>query len=203
MSDFLPSVNSQGKTNSKPAEEAPESRQEPSDLAERAETFRALMAGLPLTDEQQAMLGGHPSGSGDLKRRGVDISEMLAMQRTIDLAFPPPVEAPPASVPPDLSIAELMEKHVRRTLASEGISPARTGELRLELSDAVLPGTSLSLRQTPEGWQLSATADNRQSLDKLNEFAPELVRRFSQASLGRLEVRVDSKAALMTGSARG
>jgi len=193
MSDIIPSVNSQGKTNSNAADGAGESRQTPADLAARAEAFRALMAGLPLTEEQQAMLGGHHSGSGDLKRRGVDVSEMLAMQRTIDLAFPPVVQTPPTSVPPDLSIAELMDKHVRRTLASQGTSPARAGELRLELSDAVLPGTSISLRQTTDGWQLLATTDNRQSLDKLNECAPELVKRFSQASLGHLEVSVDSE----------
>lgn len=128
-----------------------------------------------------------------MKRRGVDVSEMLAMQRTIDLAFPAPVQAPPSAVPPDLSIAELMDKHVRRALASQGVSPVRGGELRLELSDAVLPGTSISLRQTEDGWKLSATADNKQSLDKLNELAPELVKRFSEASLGNLEVSVDSE----------
>jgi hypothetical protein len=66
------------------------------------------------------------------------------------------------------------------------------GEVRIELSDAVFPGTALSLKRTADGWHLNATADNRQSLDKLNHFAPALIERFARASLGHLQVSLDS-----------
>lgn len=199
MNDFIGAVGSgppREAGSSKPAHGASESRQEPSDLAERAEAFRALMTGSPLTAEQLALLArggaGQDSAADDMRRRGLDSASMLAMQCAADLATPPPVEAPPAGAPPDMSIAELIDKHVRRSMASAEIGSGRAAEVRLELSDAVLPGTALSLRQTAGGWQLSARADNKQSLDKLNEFAPELIKRFAQASLGRLEISVES-----------
>jgi len=210
MSDPIDSVDSQppqDATSSKPTDDTSE-RREPSDLAEQAEVFRNLMAGLPLTAEQLGMLAGGGGNKGlrtpgrqseadEMRRHGLDVSSMLAMQRTNQLAAPPTVQAPPpAAAPPDMSVAELIDKHVRRALSSQQLGRASGGEVRLELSDAVLPGTALSLRQTADGWQLSARADNKQSLDRLNEFAPELVKRFSQASLGRLEISVESGSSL-------
>src|SRR6201996_2736904 len=77
---------------------------------------------------------------------------------------------PPASASPDAELAELIDRHVRRLLAqTESCSAA---EVRIELSDEVFPGTALRLKRTADGWHLTATADNRRSLDKLNEFAP-------------------------------
>lgn len=205
------SVDSQSTTSSKPTDGASDSPREtpevykPADLPERAAAFRALMNGVPLTAEQLTMLGergkngghGNPGhGNSEHKHREADVPTMLDVQRTIELATPPAVPVPQCSTPPDMSIAELIDKHVKRLLASQGAGSARSGEVRLELSDAVLPGTSLSLRQTADGWQLSAMADNKQSLDRLNEFAPALVKRFSQASLGRLEISVESDRSL-------
>jgi hypothetical protein len=97
---------------------------------------------------------------------------------------------PAANAAPDPSLAELIEKHVRRVLASAQPRGA-DGEVRIELSDAVFPGTALSLKRTVSGWELTATADNRQSLDKLKSYAPELIERFAQASLGKLQVALD------------
>ena len=91
---------------------------------------------------------------------------------------------------PDPAVAQLMEWHIRRILASAG-SDRAADEIRIELSDAVFPGTALTLKRTPDGWHLAATADNRHSLDELNRFAPALVERFAQASLGRLQVTLD------------
>lgn len=100
---------------------------------------------------------------------------------------------PAASTPagaPDPAVAQLMEWHIRRILASAG-SDRAADEIHIELSDAVFPGTALTLKRTPDGWHLAATADNRHSLDELNRFAPALVERFAQASLGRLQVTLD------------
>ena len=91
---------------------------------------------------------------------------------------------------PDPAVAQLMEWHIRRILASAGSERAES-EIRIELSDAVFPGTALTLKRTADGWHLAATADNRQSLDELNRFAPALVERFAKASLGRLQVTLD------------
>jgi hypothetical protein len=76
--------------------------------------------------------------------------------------------------------------------ASAQARSSTDGEVRIELSNAVFPGTALSLKRTPDGWHLNATADNRQSLDKLNQFTPALVERFARASLGHLRVSLDS-----------
>jgi hypothetical protein len=100
----------------------------------------------------------------------------------------PLVQAPLPSAPPDLTFAELVQQHVRRTLALQAMDGSVEDEVRLELSDAVLPGTTLSLRRTCAGWQLLATTDNRQSRDKLSRFGPALIARFAQASLGSLEI---------------
>ena len=91
---------------------------------------------------------------------------------------------------PDPAVAQLMEWHIRRILASAG-SDRAADEIRIELSDAVFPGTALTLKRTADGWHLAVTADNRHSLDELNRFAPALVERFAQASLGRLQVTLD------------
>lgn len=120
----------------------------------------------------------------------VDVSAMLQAQHLIEQG-PGGQPAAPAGAP-DPSIAELIEKHVRRALASVQARSSTDGEVRIELSDAVFPGTALSLKRTADGWHLNATADNRQSLDKLNHFAPALVERFARASLGHLQVSLES-----------
>jgi hypothetical protein len=91
---------------------------------------------------------------------------------------------------PDPAVAQLMEWHIRRILASAG-SDRAADEIRIELSDAVFPGTALTLKRTADGWHLAATADNRHSFDELSRFAPALVERFAQASLGHLQVTLD------------
>ena len=114
-------------------------------------------------------------------------TEAVAMAQR---AGPPQPAAPVPTGAPDPAVAQLMEWHIRRILASAGSERAES-EIRIELSDAVFPGTALTLKRTADGWHLAATADNRQSLDELNRFAPALVERFAQASLGRLQVTLD------------
>jgi hypothetical protein len=217
VSDFVDSVSSQSTQNDTSSKdvERRKPRHKPADLDQQAELFRALMSGTPLTAGQLAGLSARgnlgsltgdeggttgPQSDGlqqtlsdDWHRREVDVSMMMATQRAMDQGAIPNIQAASAPTAPDLSIAELIEKHVRRVLASqETRRTSAGGEVRLELSDAVLPGTALSLRRTANGWQLSATADNKQSLERLNEFAPVLVQRFAQASLGQLEISVES-----------
>jgi hypothetical protein len=194
---------------------------DPADVRQQALLFRSLMDA-PITVRQLAELaarnadvelaergaGAHPdqwtlgrwtpadgrNGFQDLADRShqsaVDVSAMLQAQQLIDQG--PGCQPAAAAGSPDPSIAELIEKHVRRALASVEARSSTDGEVRIELSDAVFPGTALSLKRTSEGWQLTATADNRQSLDKLNHFAPSLVERFARASLGHLRVCLES-----------
>ncbi|MFL6604247.1 MAG: hypothetical protein ACJ8R9_23345 [Steroidobacteraceae bacterium] len=119
----------------------------------------------------------------------VDVSAMMQVQHLIEQG--PAGQAAAAAGAPDPSIAELIEKHVRRALSSIQARSSTDGEVRIELSDAVFPGAALSLKRTADGWHLNATADNRQSLDKLNHFAPALVERFARASLGHLQVSLE------------
>ena len=97
-------------------------------------------------------------------------------------------QAVPAAPDPDLTFAELIERLVRRALATtRSTSRSGGGEVRIELTDIVLPETTLSLRHSAQGWHLLGVTGNRQSLERLDRFAPALVRRFAAASLGQLE----------------
>jgi hypothetical protein len=98
------------------------------------------------------------------------------------------MQAAAAAADPEPTFAELVERHVRRMLAAQATSRQDSDEVRLELTDAVLPQTELSLRRSPDGWQLLAVTGDRGSLERLEEFAPALVRRFASASLGSIEV---------------
>jgi hypothetical protein len=159
---------------------------EPADVREQGLLFRALMDS-PMTARQLAELATFKETAHE---SGVDVAAMLHAQQTIDQG--PGYQPAAAAGAPDPSIADLIEKHVRRALASVETRSSTDGEVRIELSDAVFPGTELSLKRTEDGWQLTATADNRQSLEKLNHFTPALVERFARASLGRLRVALAS-----------
>lgn len=119
------------------------------------------------------------------RRDELDVSSQLPAQHVIDSAPQPSGIAAPGA--PDLTYAELVEKHVRRALAS-ATDDGAGGELQIELSDVALPGTALSLRRTSAGWQLLAISANKQSRETFARFAPTLVARFAQCSLGRLQV---------------
>lgn len=177
-------------------------------LEQQAKLFRDLMSG-PTTAGQlaEAAAGarapvalegtltasggthGWPGLEDDSREQSVDAAMMLAVEQRVDRG----VVAQPGVVhaSPDMTFAELVEKHVRRAMASREASGSRGGEMRIELSDAVLPGLSLSLKRTAGGWQLSAASANRDSLDKLSQYAPALVARFARASLGDLVVSLD------------
>jgi hypothetical protein len=168
------------------------------DVQQQSRQFRSLM-GTPLTGRQLADLTARnslrgsrsefPAVSDDPRFRNPDGSALQSMQPVFNQGPQGPAVAASG---PDPTFAELVEKHVRRALASQEV--ARTspgGEVRIELSDAVLPGTAVTLRRTSGGWQLWAKTDNRQSLERLSQFAPALVERFAQASLGRLDISLE------------
>ena len=178
-------------------------------VLQQGKLFRSLMAG-PDSEERRPELlvrggsvcvredGDDDSGEnnygslGDGLHRGdVDIAAQLLAQRLLE-AGPQLQGTPAAGAAPDPTFAELMVRHIRRALVSADAADDSGGEVRLEMSDAVLPGTVLSLRRTEEGWQLHAITANAESRQTLARFAPTLVERFAQGSLGQLRISLDS-----------
>jgi hypothetical protein len=179
----------------------------PAELKQQGRAFRDLLAGT-LTPRELADLAAKGSAkatspvpvaasrdefwrlTGDARRDNPDASGMAAVHHSVEQGPTPQVAA--AAAAPDLTFAELVEKHVRRALASERTSSGSSGEVRIELTDAALPGMALSLSRTTSGWQLVASGRNPQSRDTLEEFAPALVARFERAALGKLEISLDT-----------
>jgi hypothetical protein len=153
----------------------------------------------PVLDPKATAVDERPMAPKNTATRSHPLDRISDPQALSGAAFLPPLAQPVepavnslASVPdPGPSFAELMERHVRSTLLSVNKGGTSTAEVRLELSDAVLPGVSLALRRVPGGWQMAAVSDNRQSLQRLTRFAPVLVKRFAAASLGSLEIVTD------------
>lgn len=179
----------------------------PSELTEQGRAFRDLLTGTT-TPRELAELAAranakpfqpvptasdfdtHGPLTGNTLQDASDGSMMAAVHRLVEQGATP--QAVAAASAPELTFAELVEKHVRRMLASERASGASGGELHIEMSDAVLPGMALSLRRTPAGWQLVASGRNLQSRDRLQEFGPALVERFERCALGRLEIALEA-----------
>jgi hypothetical protein len=135
--------------------------------------------------------GSDYGGLGNsLHRSDVDIAAQLLAQRLLE-AGPQLQGTPAAAAAPDPTFAELMVKHIRRALVSADAADDSGGEILLEMSDTVLPSTVLSLRRTAEGWQLHAVTANPESRQALTRFAPTLVERFAQSSLGQLRISLD------------
>ena len=146
----------------------------------------------PATDDSILGRGGYGSSEGQqhlntgMGRSDVDVASLLSVVQPSSATGP---DQAAAVADPEPTFAELIERHVRRTLAAtrDGARGA-DNEVHLELTDAVLPETSLSLRRSGGGWQLVAMSANRDSLERVEQFAPGLVERFANASLGSLEV---------------
>ena len=145
----------------------------------------------PATDDSTLAQKGSPGEGlphpGDpASPANADVSSLLMTTQLMSGATPD--AQPAAAADPEPTFAELIERHVRRTLATQATGRGTSDEVRLELTDAVLPETQLSLKRSPSGWQLLAVTGHRDSLERLEEFAPALVKRFANASLGSLEV---------------
>ncbi|MFK7888040.1 MAG: type III secretion HpaP family protein [Gammaproteobacteria bacterium] len=89
------------------------------------------------------------------------------------------------------AVAQLLEKHVRQLLVSESRSArGDTPQVMLNLTDAVLPGTQLTLTQTEGGWQLASSSTSTDSYRVIRDLAPQLQERFSERGLGELDLQV-------------
>jgi hypothetical protein len=147
-----------------------------------------LPAGQEQEDDGDGTFGG---GLRDGLHRGeVDIAAQLLAQRLLEVGTQLQ-GTPAAAAAPDPTFAELMVKHIRRALVSADASDDSSGEIHLEMSDSVLPSTVLSLKRTEEGWQLHAVTANPESRETLTRFAPTLVARFAESSLGQLRISFD------------
>ena len=165
-------------------------------LEAQARRFSALLS--ESSPRHTSLLPGDTSSPGPLSGRlqkldpttqaEVDISPQLRSLPLPDLTAdvqPPPL-APGHS---DATLAQLLEQHIRSLMVAQASDSSGSQTVRLELSNAVLPETILSLRRNSNGlWHLTASSRSRVSLELLGRNAPELVDRFAQASLGSLEV---------------
>jgi hypothetical protein len=116
-----------------------------------------------------------------------DVSSMLHTQRV--LLETPAAAAQSAMPAPSAQLADLIEKHVKRMLVSEGATRGgRDGQVVLQLSDGLLSGTQLSLTRSGQGWRLQADANSSRSFDAIRDCAPELARRFAARGLGTIEI---------------
>jgi len=116
-----------------------------------------------------------------------DVSAMLQTQRV--MLEMPSAAAQTTAPAPNAQLADLIEKHVKRMLVSEGASRGgRDGQVVLQMSDGLLSGTQLSLSRTADGWKLHADAASSRSFDAIRDCAPELARRFAARGLGNIEI---------------
>lgn len=88
---------------------------------------------------------------------------------------------------------ELMTRHVQQWLVSE---PTKAGaqedqQMLLRMSDRVLPNTQIVLTRTLGGWNLKAQSSGQESLDLVSQSSDSLVKRFSAAGLGNLQVETE------------
>lgn len=88
---------------------------------------------------------------------------------------------------------ELMTRHVQQWLVSE---PTKAGaqedqQMFLRMSDRVLPNTQIVLTRTLGGWNLKAQSSGQESLDLVSQSSDSLVKRFSAAGLGNLQVETE------------
>ena len=93
-------------------------------------------------------------------------------------------------------VSQLMEKHVKQLLVSES-SSRRDDKLSvmLNMTDAVLPGTQLTLTQTDAGWRLDSQSTSTASYRAIRDLAPELQARFAERGLGELTLDVNMREA--------
>lgn len=103
---------------------------------------------------------------------------------------------PPAPVTTSTTaVIDLIEKHVRQLLISEGgLSYRPTSKILLRLNRNTLAATELLLSRTDSGWRLHANARSADALHVIEEFTPELAKRFADRSLGKIEVEPELHA---------
>lgn len=126
------------------------------------------------------------SGLGLASPESITLSALMAQQTMHSIIQAPQQVAEIAA--PQVALADLLERHVRRMLASESASSQGDASIRLSMSDNTLPATELTLERHSEGWRLIANVGSRDSFDMVNSFAPELIKRFAERQLGELQI---------------
>ncbi len=163
--------------------------------AEEVDAFRLMLdarrhrEGLPELPRQAAPAMVDDAGSGLATApspESITLSALMAQQTLQSISLAPQQVAEIAA--PQVALADLLERHVRRMLASEGASNQGDGSIRLSMSDSTLPATELTLERHSEGWRLIANTGSRDAFDMVNSFAPELIKRFAERQLGELQI---------------
>ena len=132
--------------------------------------------------------GADNNGMGANSLEAADVLAMMQAQAALrDGAALAPAQAP-APMASSRSLAEMLERHVRKLAVDDAASADGDGHVLLRMSDATLPGTDLLLSKTADGWHLRADVRSRGSYDAIREAAPALAKRFAEQNLGRLEI---------------
>ena len=132
--------------------------------------------------------GADNNGMGANSLEAADVLAMMQAQAALrDGAALAPAQAP-APMASSRSLAEMLERHVRKLAVDDAASADGDGHVLLRMSDATLPGTDLLLSRTADGWHLRADVRSRGSYDAIREAAPALAKRFAEQNLGRLEI---------------
>lgn len=120
---------------------------------------------------------------------GTDASWMQNVQRVwLDASSAPP--PPTQTATPSATLADLIERHVRQLLVGETSAIGDANQVLLRLSDSTLPDTDLLLSRSAEGWKLRVESTRADSARSVEDGADELVARFEQRRLGKLEVEI-------------
>lgn len=132
--------------------------------------------------------GADNNGMGANSLEAADVLAMMQAQAALrDGATQAPTQAPPPMAS-SRSLADMLERHVRKLAVDDAASVDGDGHVLLRMSDATLPGTDLLLSRTADGWHLRADVRSRGSYDAIREAAPALAKRFAEQNLGRLEI---------------
>lgn len=163
--------------------------------SEEIDSFRLMLDarrhrdGLPELSGRAAPAMPDDAGSGLASApspESITLGALMAQQTLQSISQAPQQVAEVAA--PQVALADLLERHVRRMLASEGASNQGDGSIRLSMSDSTLPATELTLERHSEGWRLIANTGSRDAFDMVNSFAPELIKRFAERHLGELQI---------------
>lgn len=174
---------------------------------EAVETFRALMENRDsnaraLDSEQKQLLELDELRVRSSESENSTATDLTQLQENQQLPVATLLyaarEASRPSTPGTASttaVIDLIEKHVRQLLISEGgLNYRPTSKILLRLSRNTLAATELLLSRTDGGWRLHANARSADALHAIEEFAPELAKRFADRSLGTIEVEPELHA---------
>ncbi len=177
--------------------------------AEAVRRFQALLPGAQASDRAARQAGmwpgagandrasGHAGvGSGDQSESLWSAGELANLQVRNSAGDPNALAslAAPSAASQAAALVELLERHVRRMLASEKAGSGEPGaRVMLHLAGTELAGTDLWLTRGYDGWTLQADTADDYTASLIREFSPALVARFGECELGELEVQVNAR----------